>query len=593
MARNSHPTHHTISDSGHGRDGGFTLIEIIVGMMITGMLVATMTVAYSTFLRTYPEAVNRVAVSKDVMFVQAWLPIDLASAMSVDDDPLLQPASTQTLDGTNVMNITRQDLQSPGHPEYFVNYRYQMIGSEWVLVRYEIRNPGSTDPANPETVSIVGIAHQLAQPDVDPSWDPTKRPTFAFDMTGRNPGRLRQVARDVRVTFIDGTSYDTGGAGLGPGSLLTDVTNGGFVNPSSPPSRCGGRITLVLDTSSSLSAQLPTVKNAAKGFVDAFQGTPTQLRIVEFDAVGKPVSPTTWNGAPIDMLNLTAAGVTAVKAQIDAIDNNTGGTNWEDGLRIAMTDFSDKVAINPATAVPDTVVFFTDGEPYNYIDGSGVSRGTDLTNAVNEAKTISNMKAEWGISIKGVFVQNDGQSSGSTRLEEARERMRQLVGSTDWVPGPDGSVGNADAASLFYTSDWNQLSNIFQQIFVSDCGGTVTVQRRENGSPTDPVTSGSYEYSTDTGVGTLRAASANSITFDYDLDSGSSRWVTMVEQGASGADIVDVRCYHNGVDVSGDRVQKLYEPDPVTGLDVEVTSGRQIKVVANEALSCLFIGGTP
>ena len=594
MAPSSQHISRTTMPNGR-RDGGFSLLEVVVGIAITGLIVTAMTMAYTTFLKTYPQAVNRVAVSKDVMFVQAWLPIDMASATAVETDPLLQPASSQVLDGTNVLTITRQDLQTPGHPNYFVNYRYELQGTEWVLVRYEIRNPGSTDAANPETVSIVGIAQQLAQPDIDPTWDPTKPPTFAVDVTGRNPGRLRKVGTDVRVTFSDGTHYDTGGAGLGPGELLTDVTNGGFVNPSSPPSRCGGRITLVLDTSSSLSAQLPIVKNAAKDFVDGFVGTPTQMRIVEFDAIGKPVAPNTWNGAAIDMLNLTPPQIAAVKAQIDAIDNVTGGTNWEAGLRIAMTDFADQVAVNPSPSLPDTVVFFTDGEPFNYIDNSGVSRSTDSANAVEEAKTVSNRKAQWGVTLKGVFVQNNSQSVGSSRLEEARDRMRQIVGTTDWVPGPLGpdgqpTVGNADAASMFFTTEFEQLSNIFKQIFVSDCGGTVTVQRRENGSPTDPVSTGTYEYSTETGVGTLRAASANSITFDYELDSGSSRWVPMVEQGTSGQDIVDVRCYHNGIDVTADRVQPLFEPDPVTGVDVEVTSGRLIRVVANEALSCLFIG---
>ncbi len=578
------------------RDDGFTLVEIVIGMTITGLIVTAMTLAYTTFIKTYPQAVNRVAVSKDVMFVQAWLPIDMASATSIETDPLFQPATSQTLDGTNVLAITRQDLQRPGHPNYYVNYRYELRDGEWVLVRYEIRNPGSTDPANAETVSVVGIAQQLAQPDVDPTWDPTKPPTFAVDVTGRNPGRLRKIGNDVRVSFIDGTHYDTGGAGLGPGSLLTDVTNGGFVNPSSPPSRCGGRITLVLDTSGSLNAQLPIVRQAAKDFLDGFVGTPTQMRIVEFDSVAKPVAPNTWNGAAIDMLNLTAAQTAAAKAQIDAIDNNSGGTNWEAGLRIAMTDFSNQVAINPAPTMPDTVVFFTDGEPTRYIDGAGVSRSSSAVLALDEAKTVSNMKAQWAVTLKGVFVQNNNQSEGSSRIEVARDQLRQIVGTTDWVPGPAGpdgkaTVGNADAASMFFSDDFAELSNIFNQIFVSDCGGTVTVQRRENGSPTDPVSTGTYEYSTDTGVGTLRAASANSITFDYELDSGSSRWVPIVEQGASGQDIVDVRCYHNGIDVTADRVQPLFEPDPDTGVDVEVTSGRLVRVVANEALSCLFIGG--
>ncbi len=593
-------------------DAGLTLVEILVGMVITGMIVSTMTFAFAAFLRSFPETVDRVAISKDVTFVQAWLPIDLASATSIDTAPVLQPATSDTLPGTNVLLITRKDLQTAGHPEFLVNYRYVLSQGEYVLVRFEIRNPGSTDPSNPEEIRQVGVAHQLAQPTPADNWDPTLTPEFAIDVTGRNPGRLRKVGSDVTVKFSDGTSYETGGAGLGPGSILTAVSGDGFVNPTSPPSRCGGRISLVLDTSSSLHAQLPQVKQAAKDFVDAFQGTPTELRIVEFDQIGKAVapqdesasapspypsntgSPAGWDYPAIDMLNLTSAGATAVKDLIDDLDTQTGGTNWEAGLRIGMTDNNDLVAINPSPHLPDTLVFFTDGEPYRAVNNSGNQYSTSQSTAVSEAKTVSNKKGEWGITIKGVFVNNGGQSG--TRLEEAKDRMKEVVGPTEWVPGPDdasgnATVGNADAAEFFYTTDFAELSNIFQQIFVSDCGGTITVQRRENSDPTDPVSTGSYEYTTTTGVGTLKAAEANSITFDYDLDTGSTAWIPLHESSASGDDIVDVKCFHNGNDVTASRVRALNDTNPVTGVDdVPVPSGREVEVRANEALSCLFIG---
>lgn len=590
------------------RDAGLTLVEILVSMMITGMIVSTMTFAFSAFLKSYPETVDRVAISKDVTFVQAWLPIDLASATDMNADPTFQPALTQTepLVGTNVLMITRKDLQTSGHPEFYVNYRYAEVAGEWVLIRFEIRNAGSTDPANPEDVRQVGIARQLAQPPAD--WDPTTAPAFAIDVTGRNPGRLRKVGSDVTVTFIDGTSYDTGGAGLGPGSLLSEVSGDGFVNPTSPPSRCGGAITLVMDTSSSLYDQLPIVKQAAKDFVDAFRGTPTLLRIVEFDTYGKAVAPQDesapgiygngsdagWDAPAIDMLNLTTTEADHVKSLIDELAKDSSGTNWEAGLRIAMTDNDDLVGINPSPHMPDTVVFFTDGEPYKAINSSGNPTSKSSDDATAEAKTISNFKGEWGVTIKGVFVNNGGQSG--SRLEEAKDRMKQVVGPTEWIPGPDdasgnATVGNADSAEFFYTTDFAELSNIFQQIFVSDCGGTITVQRRENSDATDKVTTGAYEYTTTTGVGTLKAAEANSITFDYELDAGATEWIPIHESSSAAVDIVDIRCFHNGTDVTTSRVRPLYDLNPDTGAyDILIPSGREIEVRANEALSCLFIG---
>ncbi|NND76214.1 MAG: VWA domain-containing protein [Ilumatobacter sp.] len=572
MNNDKSPTRH--------RDAGLSMMEILVSMVIAGTLVSALTLAYSTILRTHPDTVNRVAVSKDVSFIQAWLPLDLASAIDVDMTPTLQPATSKPLPGTNVLTITRKDLQSPGHPEYFVNYRYAQVDGRWVLLRFEIRNVGGVP--GPEEVTQVGVAHELVPP--PPGWDPTTPPTFAIDVSGRNPGQLHMVGSDVTVNFADGSGYDTGGAGLGSGFVLPPIPADGFLNPASPPSRCGGKMTLLLDTSSSLSSELPIVKSAAKDFVDAFRGTPTELRVTEFDREGKPVAPSTWNGPAIDMLNIDNAGVAAVKQDIDDIDDSTGGTNWEDGLRLAMTDFSDRVAINPSPHLPDTVVFFTDGEPYRYVDSSGNIQSTNKDHATAEAKTVSNEKGEWGVTLKGVFVHRPSLTGSA--LEAAKDRMKQIVGSTEWVPGPSGGVGNAQTASFFYTSDFLELSNIFQQIFVSDCGGTITVQRRENNDPNDKVTSGSYEYATTTGNATLNASISSSITFDYNLAAGASEWVTMVEEGATGAEITDVQCFSNGTDVTATRVQTLYENDGVT----VIPSGRSIKVVANEALSCLFIG---
>ena len=58
-----------------------------------------------------------------------------------------------------------------------------------------------------------------------------------------------------------------------------------FVDPSAPPSRCGGTITLVLDTSGSVPQNNGGIQleNAATEFIDLFTGTPVRMNVVGFD----------------------------------------------------------------------------------------------------------------------------------------------------------------------------------------------------------------------------------------------------------------------------------------------------------------------
>ena len=146
-------------------DAGFTLPEVLVAMVVSGLLVTSMAAAFSTIIRAQGPAMDRIAQSKDITFVQTWLPIDLASSKELYKDPDHQPAAIP-LPGTNVVTIRRVDLDTPGAPDILIAYRYvhDVADSEWQLVRYEIRNPGQPD----EYVKTAGVAHSLPAP--PPGW---------------------------------------------------------------------------------------------------------------------------------------------------------------------------------------------------------------------------------------------------------------------------------------------------------------------------------------------------------------------------------------------------------------------------------------
>ena len=180
---------------------------------------------------------------------------------------------------TNVVTVVRPDLDGGGQ-YYVVAYRYEEVDGNWQLARYEIRNPGQPS----ETVSRVG--GRAGRFRVRRSTgSPNRRPDHAVIVRSRNQVILRPIGEDIDVKFESGDLFTTGGAGLSAENYLPTDYAGGFTDPSAPPSRCGGRIALVIDTSGSVPANrggVPT-EQAAVGFIDAFTGTPTQISINGFD----------------------------------------------------------------------------------------------------------------------------------------------------------------------------------------------------------------------------------------------------------------------------------------------------------------------
>ena len=261
-------------------------------MMISGILIVSISMAFTTVLRTQAQATDRLAESKDITFVQTWLPVDLSSVLdtysTVSESELLASlaafnppmAYSATLPGVNVLTVIRPDLEAGAGSYYLVAYRYHEVDGKWQISRFEIRNPGTAA----EVVKTVGVAHEIPAPPAD--WDPlTEKPTFAVEVTSRNQVILRPIGEDVTVNFESGNEFRTGGAGLSAENQLPTDYSGGFTDPSAPPSRCGGRVALVIDTSGSVPQNgggIPT-ETAAVSFIDGFTGTPTTMSINGFD----------------------------------------------------------------------------------------------------------------------------------------------------------------------------------------------------------------------------------------------------------------------------------------------------------------------
>jgi type II secretory pathway pseudopilin PulG len=558
-----------------GRDAGFTVVELVVSISITGIMLAAISMALLFVLNSTERAEASVSQARDVSFIQTWVPIDLASAISTNSDPSTDPSSGDVLPGVNIMTIERANLTNPGQPNYFVSYRYTSGADGWDIVRYEVRNPGTGS----EDVFRVRIASEVEPP--PPGWDPSTFPDHAVAVTVRNPAPLRPAGTDIEITFDDGSTYTIGGAGLGAGSVLPPNSAGGFVDPAAPPSRCGGDFALVLDSSGSIGSNMHQVEDAAKEIIANFQGTPSTFRIIDFDTNAAPVDPATWDGAPIDMLTLTNGDRNALDNRIDSALSSGGWTNWEAALRMAITDWPRFAELVPGPNLPSVVIFVTDGDPTIYLSNSGSTvRPPTYDESHAAALPVADMRGAWGIEFKGIFIQPGGATAISP---ESQARLKDIVGSTEWVRDGSDPVGNADVAS-FFMGDPSELGAIFQHLFVADCGGTVTLQKRiDTGSGEVAPSSGTWTYSSSGGVRDLNAAVTPSVTFDF-VTGTSESWEPILEDQVPGRTLTDVRCSVRGTDVTADRVRPLVDTD-----GSPLSNGREVRIVPNEALSCVFV----
>ena len=563
--------HKTKQQSGQ-RDRGMTLVELLITVTILGIIMTSLSAAMIVILRTEQPIKDNLSESKDITFLQAWIPNDLASASSRNIDPMYQPSTRTTLPGTNVLTLDRADISTSGvTANYVVSYRYVQVRDEWQLQRYEIRNVGLAT----QTITKVGVAHQLASP--PPTWNPTQSPVHAVSVTSRNQVVLRPIGEDVQVTFGSGQEFTTGGAGLSSQDQLPTDYTGGIIDPSAPPTRCGGTVTVVLDTSSSIPAQggATSLVNAALGFIDAFSGTPTYLRIVGFDVSAYSYYPTTA-GQYVNILNSTA-DLTAMRTKIDNQDLSTarwgGGTNWEDGLWQAFRTTSGTAF----SQLPELVVFISDGEPNRNRtntpnDGDARFNTTDLSRAV----TAANYGRGTGARIVGILVGSDASTTN-------QGRMKSVVGNVVWNGTGATNPGNAAAADFFLpanSASFAQLGNVLRSISAAVCGGTITVQKRIEQAGLLSEATGMWSYTTDVGVRDLDTSQSSSATFDFTFpNSTTTRTVQITETPKSGYTFLRAECSSSGIALPASRLRAPTDGSP----------GVIVTLTPDEAVSCLMV----
>jgi prepilin-type N-terminal cleavage/methylation domain-containing protein len=588
--------------SNAGTDAGFTLVEVLITVVLMAIVTSAIAAVSITVIRSEAPTLSRIAESKDISYLQAAVPPDVRAATAHDTSPTHQPAN-QSLPGTNVLTVTRDSATGP----LVVSYRYQLVGERWQLVRYEIENAGTDS----ETVVRTGAAQELAPPPT--GWTPDQPATHAASATVRTPTANAGSGLDLTVVFPTGKTFSTGGAGPSPLSELPTDYSGGIADGNSPRSRCGGTMTLVLDTSLSVPMQFGGIalETAATGFIDAFVGTPTNLAVLGFDRRAYVMSPSTGFGQYIELLNPSTA-IDAAKARIVALDDRDGtglvqsdpnrdgihwnqtnwshngrtvwgGTNWEDALWMPFrTD-----AGTMHEQAPDLVVFITDGDPnrnrsqlsgYNDEDwlGSSAPDGIDPQD-VSLAVDAADVGRDSGARVIGVMVGRSANNPASVA------RLQQVVGPVLWNGTSATDLGNADIADVFIPAggSFSNLGPTLRAIMASQCGGTVTVQKRIETSPgvledaTQP-----WSYTSGASVFTLDPDRDSSVTIDFPFEGGTAtRSVTITETPDPGFVFSRVECTR-----AGNALAPGVQSNPPDGVP-----GVTLSLRADDAISCVFV----
>lgn len=624
------------------RDSGMTLIELLVSVMVIGGIATVLSSAVVVVLRQQPATQAAVDVARWEQALALWLPNDIASASDIQDGQLDAPCpSAECTFGVNALLLSWND----GANTTKVSYRYGPSGSSdgsWQLNRIECtagscdshvvlrdlspprNDDGSLIPWSPGDVlpdDVLNAVIDVTVPLQVGSSDPTATVDSDSTTAQRIVVRVNGAPGPDGIDRSSSVSLTAGGVSLGP------LEPASFDPPrfTEASSGCGGPITLIVDESGSIGGDIGNVRTSVRGFVNAFDGTPTKLQIVRMDTrtvvLGAGGG---WNhfydlSEPSDVEQLV--GADGNSGDVSSIVDG-GWTNWEDAMnRVFYAQSGDTYEDlgDPNAPPSELVVFFTDGLPTrdrlqarttpsaaaatvttpDRFDETGNSfspRGWWRADAI-----VDQFRGDSGFRMIGLGVGTSFASSttvsepgwptdGSGNYQPVPNEafLGNLVAGGDpsnyngGSPGYnaieyDAGWGDVSSADVLIADNYAQFATALTQIALAECGGTLTVQTRDGaGNPADADIT--YSVGGEQ-VTTTRIQKAR--TFQVDLSGVPSRTVELVPQDLTGTgySASGWGCRAGGADIAEGAGFDLIEAgNPAAGVSVTVSS--------NAAVSC-------
>jgi Tfp pilus assembly protein PilV len=121
-----------------GAENGFTLVELLMVVLMTGIIITALASAFTVGLQNTSATGTRLSESGDLQLLSAYFPSDAQNAGPLPADVTTTASATAgctgSLLGGNVLALRWQDGQTLA--EYGVTYRTARVGGEEQLLRY-------------------------------------------------------------------------------------------------------------------------------------------------------------------------------------------------------------------------------------------------------------------------------------------------------------------------------------------------------------------------------------------------------------------------------------------------------------------------
>ncbi|SCX25003.1 SpaA isopeptide-forming pilin-related protein [Corynebacterium jeikeium] len=213
--------------------------------------------------------------------------------------------------------------------------------------------------------------------------------------------------------------------------------HGRVANPQ-PPLRCGLRIALVVDLSTSLNYAdtngFEASKTAANGFIDALAGTPAELALYNFASTAPANTAGTTSGKNPPYISMQSqSGVAEAKRVVNnwSYNANNSATNWEEGLKQVKGQNY------------DVVYFITDGMPTysSTIKSQGIGGEFVQESALNDAIDAANELKKAGTRVVPLMVDLTLGGRSSERPVVTNDLVLKDAKRVGWQSDPGQTPG--------------------------------------------------------------------------------------------------------------------------------------------------------
>ena len=145
------------------RDGGFTLVELLIVISILGVIVSTLSTAIVVIIRNTPSATTRIDDARTLRGISTWMAYDVTStppfdlSVTANSNGGMDPRSTATnvcnAPGQNVLQLSWIEFTGTTQ-SYVASYRYVDSSGERRLMRTTCWRTGSGAYGNARTINL-------------------------------------------------------------------------------------------------------------------------------------------------------------------------------------------------------------------------------------------------------------------------------------------------------------------------------------------------------------------------------------------------------------------------------------------------------